>query len=95
MTNIQARVQSRNGYAYAWEDYGDVTHIAAAEQHARRYPFSHSVIETRDETRGVIFAHESVKVIEYRITPMRRDDAADDYDYVADDMNYDAWRESR
>lgn len=103
MTNIQARVQSRNGFTYSWENYGDVTHIAAAEKHARRFPFSYSVIQTRDESRGVIFTHESVKVIDYRITPMRRDDddgdaggdAADDYDFVADDMNYDAWRESR
>ena len=58
MTNIQARVQSRNGFTYSWENYGDVTHVAAAEKHARRFPFSYSVIETRDEYRGVIFTHE-------------------------------------
>ena len=97
MTNIQAKVQSRNGYSYAWENYGDVTHVAAAEKHARRFPFSYSVNETRDESRGVIFTHEIVKVIDYRVTPLRGDDDGgdDDYDYVADDLNYDAWRESR
>jgi hypothetical protein len=71
--NTQARVKSAREH-YAWESYGDVTHIGAAEQHARRYPFSYSVIETRWEGHETVFEHEVLKKIDYAISPLRGDE---------------------
>lgn len=68
--NTQARVKSEK-HGYAWDSYGDVTHVQAAELHAFQYPFSYSVIETRWEGHETTFDHEVVRSMEFKVTPLR------------------------
>ena len=62
-----------------WHEYGDVTHIKAAEEHAIHFPFKYSFIETKKvsndgATHGKIFTHEVSKIISYQVKTLTDDD---------------------
>ena len=57
-----------------WFDYGATTHVDAARQHAKMFPFRQSRIITRREDRPEVeFDHDVMMVTMFEVTPRRHD----------------------
>ena len=76
-TNIQVGILDSE-VGISWFDFGDVRHVDAAREYARRIMGQHEQeieVQTRDESRpDVLYSHTVTREVTYKVVAHRGDD---------------------
>lgn len=67
------KVLARTKGSGDWRNYGNQTHVDAAEIHAHLHAIDYAIVETKFHDGETIFEHEVQQKRTYVVTPLRGD----------------------